>query len=251
VNHSRVQMETPIAQCTRDSRSGDYSNPLFFLGISRVLCPTSFAPGVESEQSSPWKVQAVKVWPWKFVLISVGWLMLVAGIAPGAYILVRLGNSGNQKPMSVPVSLKQGEFASPYFTPDSSKNYVVSLAWDTIPARQTSLDLDWKLVAENGAVIQRGTFLNLLRGANAVALVTYNPKPGQRQQVVLNVHTDVDQGGAQARLEVGPAEENTSLSEKIPSAAGWAAFVALPGALLLIVIAIFGARSGKKSTAQA
>lgn len=193
----------------------------------------------------------MKRWPWKFALICLGWLMLVAGIVPGAYLLVRLGNSNTQKPLSVPVSLKQGEFASPFFTPDSSKDYLINLVWDMIPPRQTSVDLDWKLVADNGAVIQQGAFLSLLRGANTVTLATYNPKPGQREQVVLNVHTEVDQGGAHAKLEVSPSDESSTLSETIPTAAGWAVFVALPGALLLIVLAIIGARSRNKSATRA
>lgn len=191
----------------------------------------------------------MKKWPWKLILICVGWLLLVAGILPGAYILARLGNSDNQKPLSVAVSLKEGEFKSPYFVPGSNRNHLVTLTWDLIPARQTSVDLDWKLVADNGAVIQQGTFLNMLRGANSITLGTYKPTRGQRQQVILNVHADVDQGGAQAKLEVGPPDENSLLSETIPFAAGWAAFLALPGAILLIVIAVVGARKSGKAAA--
>lgn len=191
----------------------------------------------------------MKKLPWKFILSCVGWLLLVAGIVPGAYVLVRLGNTDNQKPLSVPVSLKEGEFKSPYFTLDSGKDHLVSLTWDLTPARQTSVDLEWKLVADNGAILQQGHYLDLLRGANFIVLGTYKPTPGQREQVVLNVHADVDQGNAQAKLEVAPPDQTSMLSDLIPGAAAWAGLVALPGALLLIVIAIRGVKSEKKKTA--
>jgi hypothetical protein len=191
----------------------------------------------------------VKKFPWKIILVCVGWLLLVAGIVPGAYLVVRLGNSHNQKPLSVPVSLKEGTFTSPYFTPDVSGDYWIDLSWDLIPARQTSVDLDWKVVAENGSVIQQGTFLDILRGANTINLGTYTPIAGQREQMVLNVHADVDQGGAHAKLEVGPPDTSPGLSEAIPFAAGCALFVAVPGAILLIVLAIVGTKERKKASA--
>jgi hypothetical protein len=191
----------------------------------------------------------VKKFPWKMILVCVGWLLLVAGIVPGTYILVQLGSSHNQKPLSVPVSLKEGTFTSPYFTPDASGDYRIDLAWDLIPARQTSVDLDWKVVADNGSVIQQGTFLDILRGANTINLGTYTPVSGQREQVVLNVHADVDQGGAHAKLEVGPPDTSPRLSAAIPFAAGWALFVAVPGAILLIGLLIVGTKARKKTSA--
>jgi hypothetical protein len=131
-------------------------------------------------------VNAVKKWPWNKILICVGWLLVVAGVAPGAYLLVRLGNAHNQKLLSVPVSLKQGAFTSPNFTAGPDGDYLIGLRWDPIPARQTSVDLDWKIVADNGSVVEHGSFNNLLRGANAVTLGSYKPISGQREQIVLD-----------------------------------------------------------------
>ena len=65
-------------------------------------------PGVKSEQRQRLKVNSVKKWPWNKILVWVGWLLLVVGVTPGAYIFVRLGATLTiQKPLSVPVSLKQ------------------------------------------------------------------------------------------------------------------------------------------------
>jgi hypothetical protein len=193
------------------------------------------------------KVNALKKWPWHKILVCVGWLLVVAGITPGAYILVRLSSSHNQMPLSVPVPLKQGEFASPYFTPGSSDDYLINLTWDLFPARQTSVDLDWKIEADNGSVIQQGTFNNQLRGANLIRLGEYKPNSGQHQRIVLNVHADVDQGGAHATLEIAPPDTSWRWSEAIPTVAGWAVFVAVPGVFLLLILAIVGAKKRKEA----
>lgn len=210
-----------------------------------------FGAGVESEQHRPLKVNAVKKWPWNKILICVGWLLVVAGVAPGAYLLVRLGNAHNQKLLSVPVSLKQGAFTSPNFTAGPDGDYLIGLRWDPIPARQTSVDLDWKIVADNGSVVEHGSFNNLLRGANAVTLGSYKPISGQREQIVLDVHEDVDQGGAHAKLEIGPQDTSWGFSEALPFAVGWAEFVAGPGTILLIALAILGAKRRRDSAVGA
>jgi hypothetical protein len=186
------------------------------------------------------KVSSVQKWPWKNILVCVGWLLLVVGVAPGAYILMRLGNTHSEKPLSVPVSLKQGEFTSPTFTADGSRDYLIDLTWDLFPARQTSVDLDWKVVADNGSVVQQGSFNNLLRGANTIRLGSYKPNPGQRERIVLNVHADVDQGGAHAKLDVGPMESWLGLANDLPFVSGWAFLVAGPGVLLLLGLAVVG-----------
>ena len=201
-------------------------------------------------QGQPLKVNAVKKWLWNKILVSVGCLLVVAGVTPGAYLLVRLGNSHDQKPLSVPVSLKQGVFSSHYFTAGSGSDYLVDLNWDMIPARQTLVDLDWKIVADNGSVVEQGTFNSALRGANTIRLGSYKPISGQREQIALDVHQDVDQGGAHAKLEIGPQDTSWELSDEIPFAVGWAAFVAGPGVILLIIWLILQAVRRKTSAVR-
>lgn len=210
-----------------------------------------FATGVESQQRQPLKVITVKMWPWNKLLIVFGWLLVVAGITPGALILVGLGTGHNQKPLSVPVSLKKGEFTSPYFEASAGGNYLIDLNWDMFPARQTSVDLDWKIVADNGTVIEQGAISNILRGANTLTIGSYKSASAQREQIVLNVHEDVDQGGAHATLTIGPEDTTTGLSSGIPGAAKLAAFVSIPGAILLLVLVIAGARRRKAASVHA
>jgi hypothetical protein len=182
----------------------------------------------------------VKKWPWRIILVGIGWFLLVVGIVPGAYLLMRLGSSHSSKPLSVPVSLKQGQFVTPFFTAGGGGDYVIDLTWDAFPARQTAVDLDWKVISDNGSVVQQGVFNNLLRGANTIRLGTYQPTPGQRAQVLLNVHGDVDQGGAHATLNVGPPEPAIGLSYDLPFTAKWTFLVGGAGFLLVLSFAIAG-----------
>ena len=221
------------------------ADPLFFWGIPAGVSLAAVQSGVESEQRQPLKVNTVKKWPWHTILVWVGWLLVVAGITPGVYILARLGSAHNQKPLSVPVSLKQGEFASPYFTAGSSDNYEISLNWDMLPARQTAVKLDWKLEADNGSVIEQGEFDRQLRGVNTIKLGQYKPNSGQHERVVLNVLADVDQGGAHATLDVAPPDTSWKYSEAIPTVAAWALFGCIPGVILLLSLAIVGAKRRK------
>jgi len=202
-------------------------------------------------QRRPSKVNTVKNLLWNKILVSVGCLLVVVGILPGTYILVRLGKAHNEKPLSVSVPLTKGAFTSPSFTAGSEGDYLIDLNWDMIPARQTLVDLDWKIVAENGSVVQQGSFSSALRGANTIRLGSYTPVSGQREQIALDVHQDVDQGGAHAKLEIGPQDPSGGLSDDIPFAVEWAAFLAGPGVLLLIVWLILRAKREKTSAAKA
>jgi hypothetical protein len=207
--------------------------------------------GVKSVQRQPSKVTVVKNWLWNKILVSVGCLLVVAGITPGTYILVQLGNAHKEKPLSVSVSLKQGIYTSPFFTTGSAGDYLIDLTWDMIPARQTLVDLDWKIVAENGAAVEQGSFNSPLRGANTIRLGSYKPYSGQREQITLDVHQDVDQGGAHAKLEIGLQDTSLGLSNQIPFAVGWAGYVAGPGIILLIIWLILRAKRRKNSAVKA
>jgi len=189
----------------------------------------------------------VKYWPWYKILVFFGFLLVVVGVMPGAYVVFQLGSGNHAKPLSVPVSLKQGVFTSPEFTSDSSGPYLVELDWRGFPPRQTAVDLDWMIVADNGSVIQQGTLSTILRGANTLPLGQYKPSSGQHQKVVLNVHTDTAGTGVNAQLEVGPQENSLTLSSELPLVSMWALFVALPGALLLLVMLIVKAIRERKA----
>jgi len=181
------------------------------------------------------------------ILVLVGCLLVVAGITPGAYVLVRLGGSPPPTPLSFPITLKQGTITSSEFTPTSSATTPIELDWNDSPPRQTGVDLDWKIVADNGSVLQQGSLATILRGANNVTLGQYQPTPGQGQKVVLNVHNDTEGAGANAILKVGSPEQPVALSYDLPRVVAWALWVAGPGALLLLVLLIMKFNYERKS----
>jgi hypothetical protein len=109
------------------------------------------------------------------------------------------------------------------------------------------VELDWKIEADNGSVLQQGSYGSILRGSNTVPLGEYQPTPGQRQRITLNVHQDVPGTSANTKIEIGPPDPTAKLSYLIPLAAEWAAFLSIPGAILLIGLLIVGAVRKKKS----
>ena len=193
----------------------------------------------------------MKKLPWKMILVCVGWLLLVAGIVPGNIHPRAVGSSHNAEAALRTCFAQARHYTSPSFTTGSGGEYLIDLNWDMIPARQTLVDLDWKIVAENGSVLEQGSFNSDLRGANTIRLGSYKPESGQREQVVLDVHQDVDQGGAHAKLEIGPQDTSLGLSNQIAFAAGWAAYVAGPGILLLIIWLILRTSRRKTSAVKA
>jgi hypothetical protein len=90
-----------------------------------------------------------------------------------------------------------------------------------------------------------------LRGANTVTLGTYKPNRGQREAVVLNVHADVEQGGAHAKLNVGPPESWLDLSSDLPFVAIWAMLLGGFGVMLLLALAIVGTKRRKRPAVTA
>jgi hypothetical protein len=182
------------------------------------------------------------------ILVFVGCLLVVAGVTPGAYVLVRLGGSPPPTPLSFPVTLKQGSITSPEFTPTSSATTPIELDWNGFPARQTGVDLDWKIVADNGSVLQQGSLATILRGANNVTLGQYQPTQGQGQKVVLNIHSDTEGTGVNAILKVGSPDQPVAFSNDIPRVAAWALWLAGPGTLLLVVLLIVKFISERKGS---
>jgi len=69
---------------------------------------------------------AMKQWRWRKILIGVAVFLVVLGIAPLAYFF-GFGRTHNFTPLSVPISLKSGEYVSPFFTTDLDDDYQVEI----------------------------------------------------------------------------------------------------------------------------
>src|ERR1700679_2819653 len=120
----------------------------------------------------------MKKWPRVKILFSVACLLVLLGVGPLAFAIWEVNQS---QPLSQPLTLKRGEYASPYFRTYLGGDYQVQLGWLRFPDAQAMVDLDWKIVDDSGAVIQHGTYSDRLRGANNLNLGEYRPKFGLRQ----------------------------------------------------------------------
>jgi hypothetical protein len=189
----------------------------------------------------------MKKWQWRKILIGVAVFLVVLGIAPLAYLLW-FGSAHNFTPLSVPISLKRGEFISPFFTTDLDEGYQVEIYF--LPSPRTPLDLDWKIVDEAGTVIKSGKYTDdqylgdrQLLGNDAVLERQFQPKRGSRQRVIVSIHQDVVTPDAERRLRstdtrlyVGLPERGLEQAFGVGVYSVWAAVVAGAGALILLVL---------------
>lgn len=195
----------------------------------------------------------MKKWPQNNILVAVGCLLVLLGVGPLAYEFWAVNQS---QPLSVPFSLKQGEYTSPYFRTYLGGDYQIDI--DSLPFRRTPLEIDWKIVDENGAVVQQGTYADPVGGGyqpspdsplerlgNDAVLGHYRPRFGLRQRIITIVHEDVQAVSDNARLEIGQPELGLDLSYGFFMLLGWAAAVGGTGAIMLLILLIRRATSRK------
>ena len=177
----------------------------------------------------------MKIWPWRRILTSVAFLLLLVGIAPLAYLLW-FGSAHNLEPLSVPLSLKRGEYTSPFFTTGLDDDYQIEIYF--LPPHQAPLDLDWKIVDETGAVIQSGVYREDQPGGNAAILERqYRPKRGFRQRIIVNIHQDAQATTASdTRLHIGLPERGLEQAYGSAAAIGWAVIVGGAGVIMLLIL---------------
>lgn len=180
----------------------------------------------------------MKRWPWHIILMIVAASLVLVGVAPLAY-LFWWGNAHNIEPLSVPLSLKSGEYTSPFFTTDLDDTYQIQIYF--LPQHLVPLDLDWKVVDDRGAVIQSGAYREHI-GGNEANIGEYRPKRGSRQRIIVNIHHDVDAAaGSDLKLHIGLPEDTLRLAYGSAAAIGWASFFAGSGAIVLLVLLIWRA----------
>jgi hypothetical protein len=183
------------------------------------------------------EVTALKRWPWRTILIGTGVLLVLVGVAPLAYLLW-WGSDHNLEPLSVPLSLKRGEYTSPFFKTDLDDDYQIEIYF--LPHHRTPLDLDWKIVDEGGALIQSGGYREdqQMGGNDAILERHYRPKRGSRQRIMVNIHQDVQAPDSDTRLHIGLPERGLEQAYGSAAAMMWAAIVAGAGAIMLLVAVI-------------
>jgi len=186
-------------------------------------------------------------WHWRKILVGVAVFLVVLGITPLAYLLW-FGSTHNFTPLSVPISLKRGEFTSPFFTTDLNDDYQVEIYF--LPHRTTPLDLDWKIVDESGVLIQSGVYTEdqHLGGNDAILTRKYRPKRGSANRIILNVHQDIQAKSserqlqpADVRLHIGVPERALEQSYGSVAAIVWAAVVGGLGTIILVFLLVMRA----------
>jgi hypothetical protein len=158
------------------------------------------------------------------------------GVAPLAYLLW-WGKTHNLEPLSVPISLRRGDYTSPFFTTDLDDDYQIEIYF--LPYHRTPLDLEWKIVDETGALIQSGGYSEDQMGGNDAILERhYRPKRGSRQRIMLSIRQDVQATESDTRLHIGLPERGLEQAYGSAAATIWAAIVAGAGAIMLLVLLI-------------
>ena len=199
----------------------------------------------------------MKRWPWRRILTCIACLLVVVGIAPLAYLSWWI-NVHDWNPMTMSLPLEHGEYTSPFFTTDLNKPYYLVVISDRIRDGQTAsciegskvidsyacagvgriLNIDWKIVNEQGTVMQQGIYNDRIYSGVETRLGEYLVKPGSHLKINLRIHEDV-QGFdfAHPKLQFQPNPEY-GLENAYGAAAfmAWAAFVAGAGVVILLIL---------------
>jgi hypothetical protein len=162
--------------------------------------------------------------------------LVLVGVAPLAYLLW-WGKTHNLEPLSVPISLRRGDYTSPFLTTDLDDDYQIEIYF--LPYHRTPLDLEWKIVDETGALIQSGGYSEDQMGGNDAILERhYRPKRGSRQRIMVSIRQDVQAPESDTRLHIGLPERGLEQAYGSAAATIWAAIVAGAGAIMLLVLLI-------------
>jgi hypothetical protein len=181
------------------------------------------------------------------ILGRIGWLLILIGITPLAYLLW-FGTAHNFEPLSAPISLNRGDYTSAFFKTDLDEDYQVEIY--SIPHHRTPLDLDWKIVDESGALIQSGVYTEdqHIGGNDAILTRRYRPKRGSPNRVILNIHQDVQAKDSErqlqptdTRLHIGVPERGLEQAYGSVAAIVWAAGVAGLGTIILAFLLVLRA----------
>ena len=158
-------------------------------------------------------------------------IVAAVALAPFAY-LTWWSSAFVAAPLSVPVSLRNGEISSPFFATYAHDEYQIELYF--LPPARPPAKLDWKVVNRQGAVIASGQ-LDDRGGGNDAILGYYRPVWGTRQRVILDVHSDSGQKPVDTTLHVGMPERFEDASFAVVPATAWAVFVAVIGLIWFVI----------------
>ena len=193
---------------------------------------------------------------------KIGLGMILVGIAPLVCVTFMM-HSHNWTPLESPVLLVPKEFRSPDFKTDLNGRYLVSLVFDKLPSvsreqclmgfppisnggcesQGKTLDFDWRIVAEEGTIIESGSYEPRSFSGTEVAFAEFQGKRGRSQRVVLDLHRDAGElNTAHPRLVIQAAPEHwEGLPDLYIYSLRWAKTVGVLGFLWLLLPIAFRA----------
>jgi hypothetical protein len=132
------------------------------------------------------------------------------------------------------------------FKTDLDEPYVIQMRF-LAPSGQSRdlnpnaiLDLDWRVVDANGAMLQGGFQKSATSWANAVNLGVYRPKRGEAQRLIIELNQDlVEPEGTHVILEVNSTEDPEGKAFAYCYVLIWSVIVAFPGLILLVLLFTF------------
>lgn len=159
------------------------------------------------------------------ILASTFTLVALVGWAPLLWLL-SWSRPGAVEPLSVPVTVRRGQFTSPPFVPvipDKNEQYQIELYF--LPSH-VPLNLEWKVVTDRGAVLANGAYRERNAGGNDAILGYYRPTSRSVERVILDIH---DENSFETTLHVGLPERTLDASYGFAFAEGWALIVTVVG----------------------
>jgi hypothetical protein len=101
-----------------------------------------------------------------------------------------------------------------------------------------TIDLDWKIVDTNGAVIAKGVQDGRI-GGNEVNFGEYKPRRGTHQRMIVNIHEDIaEPAGSTLTLQVNSEEDPEGAAFGFVIFSWWALIVGGAGAVILLALFI-------------
>jgi hypothetical protein len=181
-------------------------------------------------------------WPWRRIFFFLAIFLIGVGIAPLAALLWH-GWTHNFQPLSMQLPTAKGEYASAEFKTDLDEGYMIQLELMDESHRSIELnpdatiDLDWKIVDTNGAVIAKGVQDGRIGGGNEVNFGEYKPRRGTHQRMIVNIHEDIaEPAGSTLTLQVNSEEDPEGAAFGFLIFSWWAAIVGGAGAVTLIAL---------------
>jgi hypothetical protein len=182
---------------------------------------------------------------WQKILAILGACLVIAGVYPFVSC-IWLEYGPRPEPFLMQFQTRKGEYLSTPIVTGFSGPYRIDLEWpETIPGdRHIWLDLDWKIVDQKGRIVEQGSNHSWIVG-NTICLGGYAQGYRRGQRVVLSLPHDVQglEDSMRMKVSVDQDEITLGLSYAWGFSVIFAGIVAVPGALLLIFLAVWRVRS--------